>query len=447
MLDARMDRRWIGLVALVAALSACKTQSHRLPADLPGAAIDVPPSPSASACAPVPAPSASALPAAASASGAAPAGTPGPVAPPAPSGPPGDACRTTRGPVQLSFTGPVTFVTGDGELRIVQNRDGVPIAAVLPAAKKPDPAPGVQGGKPAEAKKPERLALAEPAERLLVQGCAAAGDALFCVDKGGGIHRSGPAGEGSRVVAQARAGSPVAAASFGASHVVYAFLADRKTQEGAMTLAFAALDDATPILLSEDGCGATAVTLASRGEEAIALYVDARRVLTPVHARVLTGAVKLGLGPDAVVFVGNGGDARTPGVIAQGGAGHELALVAIDRDDKDFGMAAIRIEEQPRDDAAVTWGLYPAAMERPAIAATQGAWPIRVIRSRPADADPKAKKVLELGELDAAGVHKTLCSVATSASFADLAIAADRTGALWIAYTDADGTWVEKRGK
>ena len=110
-------------------------------------------------------------------------------------------------------------------------------------------------------------------------------------------------------------------------------------------------------------------------------------------------------------------------------------------------MATIRIEEQPRDDAPVTWSLYPATMERPAIAATQGVWPIRVLRSRPLDADPKGKKVLELGELDAAGVFKALCPVAEGAIFADLAMLADPAGALWIAYTDADGTWLEKRGR
>jgi hypothetical protein len=70
-----------------------------------------------------------------------------------------------------------------------------------------------------------------------------------------------------------------------------------------------------------------------------------------------------------------------------------------------------------------------------------------VLRSRPAEADTKSKKVLELGEVDAAGVFKASCSVAEGSRFTDPALLVDGAGALWIAYTDADGTWVERRGK
>ncbi len=349
----------------------------------------------------------------------------------------------TRGPIQLSFTGPVTLVHGDvdGEPRVLFNRDGVPRAVTLPApAKRADPP--AKNAKPAA---PERLSLGEPAERASSPACAAAGGSLFCLDRAGAVHRSGPGGEGSTVVAQARAGSPVAAASFAGGHLVYAFLADRATTEGATTLAFAAVDDGPPTTLSEDGSGATFVSLATRGEEALAMYIDARRVLTPVHARVLRFTGKLGLGPDAVLFVGSGTDGRTAGAIARGATGHELVLLPIDRDERTFGLAAIRVEDQPRDDAATTWSTYPAAPERGVVAATNGAWPIRVLRVRPVDAQPKAQGVLELGEVDAAGVWKELCPVAQSATFRDLAMHVDRTGALWIAYTDGEGTWIERR--
>jgi hypothetical protein len=228
---------------------------------------------------------------------------------------------------------------------------------------------------------------------------------------------------------------------------VYGFLADRKTTEGATTLAFAGLDDATPIQLSEEGSGATFITLATRGDDAVAMYIDARRVLTPVHARVLSLGDKLALGPDAVVFVGSGTDGRTPAALARGATGHELALLPLDKDERSFGMAAIRIEDKPRDDSDTVWSVYPAAMERAAIACTQGTHPIHVLRTRPADAQPKAKTVLELGEVDLAGAFKTLCTIAESKSIVDPAILADPSGALWLAYTDAGGTWLERRGR
>jgi hypothetical protein len=355
----------------------------------------------------------------------------------------------TRGPIQLSFTGPVTLLPGTagGDPRVVFNRDGVPHAVTLPAPKKDPPPAKSAAAKTADAGAPERLSLGEPAERATSPGCAAAGAWIFCVDKAGGVHRSTVSGEASSVVAQARAGAPLAATTIAGSHVAYAFLADRKTSEGAMTMAFAALDDATPVQLSEEGSGATFVALAPRGEEAVAMYIDARRVLTPVHARVLTAPGKLALGPDAVVFVGSGTDGRTPAALARGGAGHHLVLLPMDKDERTFGMAAIRIEEQPRDDASAVWSTYPAGMDRAAIAATQGTWPIRALRTRPKDAQPNARAVLELGELDAAGAWKSLCTVAEGASFVDPAIVVDQAGALWIAYTDAEGTWIERRGR
>jgi hypothetical protein len=270
---------------------------------------------------------------------------------------------------------------------------------------------------------------------------------MFCMDRSGAIRRSAPSGEGATVVAQGRPGSPLAAVTLGGGHVVYAFLADRKTTEGTTTVALAGVDDAPPVLLSEDGSGATFVALASRGEDAVAMYIDARRVLTPVHARVLTFAGKFALGQDAVVFVGSGTDGRTPAALARGASGHELALLPLDKDDRAFGMAAIRIEEKPRDDAATVWSVYPGAMTRPAIACTQGISPIHVLRTRPADAQPKSKTVLELGQVDAGGVFKALCTVAEGASLGDPAVHADPAGGLWVAYTDSDGTWIERRGR
>ena len=210
-------------------------------------------------------------------------------------------------------------------------------------------------------------------------------------------------------------------------------------------MAFAAVDDGPPLTLSEDGSGATFLSLAARGEEVLAMYIDARRVLTPVHARVLTYAGKLVLGPDAVLFVGSGTDSRIAGAIARGATGHELVLLPIDRDERTYGLAAIRVEEQPRDDAATTWSAYPAAPERSAVAATLGAWPIRVLHVRPIDAQPRAQVMLELGEVDAAGAWRALCPVAQGKTFRDLSMLVDGAGALWIAYTDGDGTWIERR--
>jgi hypothetical protein len=358
----------------------------------------------------------------------------------------GDLCQLSRGPVQLAYTGAVTLAVDPDadEPRIVFNVEGTPRAVALPAAAKGAPA---KNGKPAEPAKAERLALSEPALPAPLPACAAAGSLFFCVDPAGDVRRSTRAGEQGKILARARPGSPVAAAPIAGARSVYAYLGDRKTSEGSMTLAFAALDDSPPVTLSEDGAGATFVALAPRGGEVVAMYIDARRVLTPVHARILGAGPKLALGPDAVLFVGGGGDARQLGAIAQGAPGTELALLATEKDEKDFGLAAIKIDEQPRDDARVTWSLYPTAMDRVAIAATQGVTPALVLRTRPLAANNAEERVLELGELEPGGAYKLLCTVAEGKRFQDLAVAADRKGHVWLAYTDGDGTWVERRGK
>jgi hypothetical protein len=445
-----MNPRPLGVMlgAIVVATAACDGPKRDTAPSTSAAPkhVEAPSAKPTSSATPVAPTAASSAATTANATSAAASAAPSPTIP----GVAGDVCKAARGPVQLPFTGQVALWIDESapEPRFVQNHDGVPRAATIPAptpkkkdAKKPSAAPSAQ------APTPERLALSEPAQRATTPGCAAAGGFLFCMDRTGAIHKSAVVGQQGPVVARARAGAPIAASSIGGSHVLLAYLADKQTTEGTTTVAHAIVDDAAPVLLSEEGAGATFITLAPRGAEVVAMYVDARRVLTPVHARVLTFADKLALGSDAVLFVGGGSDGRLGGALALGPRGTEHALIAIEKDFKDFGMAAIRIEDQPRDDARVTWSLYPAGMERAAVAATQGTSPIRVLRTRPASADPRAKAILELGELDAAGVYKATCAVAESAAFRDLAIAVDRRGSLWLAYTDADGTWVEERGK
>lgn len=423
-----MRRRLLAATLILATLGACGSRPRERRA-APSAQIPAArPAPSSSAPEP-------------RATSRAPAARP---APPPISVSAGDLCQLTRGPVQLAYTGAVTLAVDPeaDEPRFVFNIEGTPRAVSLPA-----PAKGTMSGKPAEPRKAERLALSEPAKAAPLPACAAAGGLFFCVDRSGGVRRSPRVGEPGQLLARARPGSSVAAAPIAGSHSVYAYLGDRQTSEGSMTLAFAAIDDGPPVTLSEDGAGATFVTLAPRGDEAVAMYIDARRVLTPVHARILGGASRLTLGPDAVLFVGGGGDARLLGAIAQGAPGTELGLLATEKDEKSFGLAVIKIDEQPRDDARVTWSLYPSAMDRMAVAATQGVTPALVLRTRPLAANNAEERVLELGELDAGGAYKLVCAVAEGKWFQDLAVAADRRGGVWLAYTDGDGTWVERRGK
>lgn len=393
---------------------------------------------------------------------------PTPSAAPARGAPPavaGDVCRLSRSPMQLPFTGPATLWPDDApghDPHLVFNRDGVPHVVRFPApgptAPKKALAAKVAGDKakdhvPTDASAmvlgdtpPERVPLGSVAQAATAPGCVVGGAYLFCADNHGAIHRLTLEGSPEVVVAKSRPGTPIAAATIAGSHVVYTFLGDRKTTEGFTTIAFVGYDDATPATLSEDGSGATFATLAPRGDDVVAMYIDARRALTPVHARVLKAGARLTLGPDAVVFVGDGADARVAGALAHDLSGGAFALVPNSKGIRDYGLAAIRIHEQPRDDAEVVWSMYPAGLDGPVVAATHGVSPVYVLRSRPTGATPGGKQALELGEIDGAGRWKPLCVVGESAGYRDPAIVVDREGAVWISYTDAEGTWIERRG-
>lgn len=354
------------------------------------------------------------------------------------------ACRSIKGPIQLPFRGPVAMhldadAPPDTPPQVIFNRNGAPHAATIPKT----PSPVASASASAKAGKPERLALTDPPERATVPACIPAGKALFCADENGGIHRTPRAGGSSTLVAQARSGASLAASTIG-DHTVFAFLADRKTSEGAVTLAFAGVDDNTPELLSEEGSGATFVTLVPRRDTVVAVYIDARRALTPVHARVLRYETKLDIGPDAVLFVGEGTDGRTGTALAQAPGGGVFALFPIYKDVTNFGLAAIRVDDVPRVDADVTWSSYPAGIDAPPVAAAVGA-PSRVARVRPASASPDDKtRVLELGDLEGAGAFKPLCTAVEGKVLKDPSLLVDGAGTTWLVYTDADGTWIDR---
>jgi hypothetical protein len=433
-----MARLALGGAVIAALLGGCNSPAGEAPTARATAESRAQPGPSATG-----APSTTA--AASGAGSAAPApGVPGSAAP-APSGgassgpsaaaapsaapeaPPVAACGTPA--VQLPFTGPALLSASGGEVKVVFDDAGVPRLATPPA-------PPTKG---------DKLALADPAKKATSPACVRAGDKFACVDTSGSIHRSIEDGRDDKVIAQARPGAPISAAKLGSSHVVVAFLGDRKTTEGAVTLAFAALDDQTPMLLSEEGSGATYVAVTSSGDRVIAAYVDARRAMTPVHAREVRLATngKLEFGKDAVAFVGEGADARTSCSLVNGAAG-PMALVPIG-DGAKFGMAAVQLGLKPADDAPTTWSTYPNGCTPAPLAAT-GEFPAKVARVRPITRDPKSRRTLELGDLDAGGAFTPICTLWEASTFRDVAVARDARGSVWVAFTDGDGSWLVRHG-
>jgi hypothetical protein len=273
--------------------------------------------------------------------------------------------------------------------------------------------------------------------------CAVAGDVTYCPDASGAVHAW--RGDHTAIVAYARSGTDVSAAVLGA-HTALAYTSSRTTSEGVLREAWIVLDEGTPVRLSEEGSGATFVELAPRGDGLLAMMLDARVAMTPAHARPIRLAEgALSLGADAVVFVGGGAERHNAGALAVASDGTAFELVAVEDGATSFGMAAIKVDDPPRDDEPVTWSLYPNGLDPAPLAATHGAARRVVARVRPRDATASSARVLEVGELAGDGGFAPLCGVDEASFVKDVEVALDRQGALWVFYRDPRGSVLERR--
>jgi hypothetical protein len=359
--------------------------------------------------------------------------------PPRDSGPPAiidagtSACRILSGPLQQPFTGPATLAATATGIDLVIHKNGIVKVLSFPA-------------EPIAAVKPTgRRSLDGTTDKASKPACAVAGPFAFCGDANGDIHRALRAQASDEVVAKGDPGARVAAASFPGGHIGVAWLAAHSTTEGRLSEAFMRVDDGPPVRISEDGAGATELALAERNKEVVALFVDARRAMTPLHARSLTvgSSGKLGVGPDAVIYVGGGSDHQVLGALATNGKGSLFALIPTSTEDG-FGLASVHVGSPPKIEEAHTFSVYPNGLDSSPVVATRSG-KMYVARVRPLTADPTASRVLELGRLDDTGTFTSLGLVPTNGSVKDVALEADTLGAIWLHYTDGVGSWLERR--
>jgi hypothetical protein len=328
----------------------------------------------------------------------------------------------------LPFVGPSTLVWEAGESRgrptVVFNSDGTPERVSGP------------------------VSLGDaPAQPTSSPACAAAPPFLYCLGGNGEVLRYGPEGPAASV-ARARARTSLAAAPLG-GRVLLAYLAESVTSEGIILVARIGYDGSPPLVLSEEGSGATYVTLAPWADKVLAVYADERSAMTPVHARVVKVGPKAGypaLGPDAVIFVGDGG-ARTQTAVARAEEGKAFALVPSTRDDRSFGLAAVHLSDPPEVDAKAHWSPYPAALTPAAVVTPRLSSAPVALRVRPSAPEPSAKKVLELGRITPSGAFEQPCAIAEGQTLQDLAVEVDAEGTTWLAYTKGARTYLERRGR
>lgn len=344
-----------------------------------------------------------------------------------------EACPRTWGPAEMPFRGPAAMKQEGDDLVLVLNDRGVPTAHKIPIP--PIPARGAAIAPPPR-----------PASFFAVSwpACAIAGKYTYCPGPGGKITRT--AGGRTKEVGKGRSATRITASPLGGDHAVVAWLDERTTTEGKMLQAFAALDEETPVRLSEDGAGATFVDLAPHKDGAVAFYLDARTSMVPIHVRsVRAGAGKLDLGKDVVVAVGGPPERAIAGALAVTTSGALFGLVPMAEDTLSFGMGVVAVPDPPREDTPIAWSRYPNGLDPAPVVATRGASPTRVLRVRPSAREPGAPRALELGRLDDKGAFTSDQVVEVGKPFLDLGLFVDAKGGVWILYGDATVAFLERR--
>lgn len=240
--------------------------------------------------------------------------------------------------------------------------------------------------------------------------------------------------DGTRVSALAwkTAGSARGAA---ARHAV-AFIAE----EGSRLVAKLWLEGSPALLLTPEGSMTSTVSLAQAGPVLLAISLEGRTGMSPLHARAvtLTGS-QPSLGEDVVVWVG-GTAQRTTEVTALGtdrdGA---WAFLPLERDITHFGLARISIDRVPGMDNQATWRTYPNGIDPAPTAPGSLCGERVVVYARPSDSAPGSPQELHLSRLGPTGLSASQ-TVAYAVTFANVSLAPIDGGAL-VVYTADGRTW------
>jgi hypothetical protein len=196
------------------------------------------------------------------------------------------------------------------------------------------------------------------------------------------------------------------------------------------------------VTLTPDGSAGNSVAIARTNHGYIALSLESRTGMSPLHARRIGfDAGKVKLGPDVVPWVAGTAQPLTE-VYSIGDPSSVWALLPMERDATHFGLARITIGLTPHMGAEVHWREYPNGVE-PAVV-TSGYLCDRpvVLYARPATAEPHATQELHLASIGLDGLGPSEV-VATSRAFSDASLATLDGGAL-VVYVADRRTWARR---
>jgi len=235
----------------------------------------------------------------------------------------------------------------------------------------------------------------------------------------------------------ARSGTRVAAAAGAVAPAMVAYVVKPDAERTPRARLW--IEGSATIELTPDGSGASSVALAAQKNAWIALVLDGRSGMTPLHARrIVRRGKRVALGPDVVAWVGASSQSTTE--VMSAARGDDIwGLVAIERDVLHFGLAQIHIGREPHMDSAAEFVPFANGINTTAVASASFCGRTMVIFARPSSAQPGAPQELVLAELSERGLLPGEV-VARSRAFADASLASIEGGAL-LCYTADHRTW------
>lgn len=289
------------------------------------------------------------------------------------------------------------------------------------------------GSDPARAKLP--AVSAEPADLApLGRGPAVAGGKAYWVSRGRLVRRALAGGEVEVLRDDARETCRASAVEVeGATLVSYL----GKPDEEGTSHARLWVDRGPPLDLTPEGAGASSVALSVLGSgHALAVSIDGRSAMTPLHARTIEIAGgHARLADDVVAWVGGPAHSFTE-VTAGASGGVGWAAVPLERDATHFGLATLELGPKPRMDTEASFFDYPNGLDLAPAAAAELCGRAVLAFVRPTLPAPRSPVELVLAE---PGSGRTV-RVSTARGVASVSVSAATGGGL-LAYVADGRTW------
>ncbi len=194
--------------------------------------------------------------------------------------------------------------------------------------------------------------------------------------------------------------------------------------------------------LSPEGTTANTVALVSQGSGWLALSLEGRTGMSPLHARSITltpSGPKLG--PDFIAWIAGSAQPMT-GIHGLSDVTSTWALLPIERDISRFGLARVKVGESQNPNQEVVWRNYPNGMDPAPTATGHACGQAVVLYARPSAATPHAPQELHLSAMTEAGLGPSTL-IGSSRGFWDVSLATLDAGAL-IVYVADHRTWARR---